>query len=259
MSNVYCGTVQINIQSHIHWSRNLNDLALFKIKPSHYYPFVTTLKTILDEAELHRAERYHFEKDRNRFIICRALLKLILAKQTDVNVPDLKIGTEVNKKPYLISDNSIKFNLSHTDDLAIIALCNKDVGIDLEYQNEDFNFKEVLTHVYSNEEVNTILKSENQRYKFYKFWTRKEAIVKAIGTGINEHLLLVPAIDGHHKVDSFIIYGIKNVSVLSFDLEQNHIASIAIDSEKLELEKLQVYTLPNTLHDLSFFAQLKKN
>jgi 4'-phosphopantetheinyl transferase len=259
MSNVYCGTVQINIQSHIHWSRNLNDLVLFKIKPSHYYDCITTLKTVLDKTELYRAERYHFEKDRNRFIICRALLKLILAKQMDTNVSDLKIGTEVNKKPYLISDNQVKFNLSHTDDLAIIALSNKDVGIDLEYQKQDFDFKEVLTHVYSNEEINTILKSENQRYTFYKFWTRKEAIVKAIGTGINEHLLMVPAIDGHHKVDSFIIYGIKNVCVLSFDLEQNHIASIAIDSEKLELEKLQVYTLPNTLHDLSFFTQLKKN
>lgn len=253
MIDVYCGMIQVCNEHYDTITQNQADIKVFKVKPSTYYHCITFLKTYLDDSELNRAKRYHFEKDRNRFIICRVLLKFVLARHTRQDIANIQIDTNSNKKPYLISDKTIHFNLSHTEDLALIALYDSAIGIDLEIKNSDYKFQDVLTHVYSNAEIKYILNSENQINTFYKFWTRKEAIVKATGIGINEHLLQIPAMDGHHKVESNIIGGVKNLNVLSFDVEDAHVASIAVEKEGYNMKTLCIYNLPDSIEELRTF------
>lgn len=254
MTNLYCGTLDITCECYTNLSKNPNDIIVFKIQPSSYYHCLTSLKSYLNDVELNRAKRFHFEKDRNRFIICRVLLKFVLAKQTGHDINAIKIEIDSNKKPYLISNKPIHFNLSHTEDMAIIALNNTKVGIDIEYLNKDFDFKEVMTHVYSKFEIDTIINSKNQRHTFYKYWTRKESVVKATGEGINDHLPLLPAMDGNHTVDSNIITNFKNMTVMSFDIDKDHIVSIAFEKQSHETDKLNFYNLPDSIEGLRVFS-----
>ena len=81
--------------------------------------------------------------------------------------------------------------------------------------------------MFSAEEINFIHNSEFQRHTFYKFWTRKEAIVKATGKGIDDEFLKIPVRDGSHLVSSSLVQDFKNVNVYSFDLNASYIGSIA--------------------------------
>lgn len=256
MTNVYCGTVLVTHKSYESTSRNQSDILVFKIRISSYYHCISTLKSYLDEGELHRAERFHFEKDRNRFIICRALLKIVLARHTHTGVTAISIGIDSNKKPYLISDASVHFNLSHTEDLALIVLNHTQIGIDIELLKRDYDFVNVLSHVYSKREIERVLHSKNQLYTFYKYWTRKEAIVKATGEGISDYLIQIPANNGHHQVDSYMLSGLKSVTVFSFDIDKEHVASIAVDNYPNTIENLTIYSLPESIEGLEVFRDL---
>lgn len=254
MTKVFCGTVRSTIVAASTSIDNVSDLIFYAIKPSLFYPMLSNLKSFLDAEELHRAERFHFEKDRNRFIICRAVLKCLLSKRTKSKLSLIKVEEiDVNKKPYLQFDDTVHFNLSHTNDLAIIAFANTDIGIDLEFLKKDYNFEEVLSHVYSKKEVDTILRSKNQRYAFYQFWTRKEAIVKATGEGINEYLLEIPAMDGHHSIGSHILKGVDDLIVLSFDLDDNHVASVAVSISPENINELNIQEIPHDIEEFNSF------
>jgi 4'-phosphopantetheinyl transferase len=211
----------------------------------------------LNAAELQRAQKYHFEKDSNQFIICRSLLKFILAQHTGLDIDKINIELNSNKKPYLSSNKAICFNVSHSHDFAIIAMSKRAVGIDIEYLNTNFHFSEVLPSVFGNLEIESILNTDDKTYAFYKFWTRKEAIVKATGQGISDHLTQIPAMDGHHTVSSTLLDGFKNLHILSFDLCEDYVASIALCDESPNFNKLLCYNLPNSIAGLVLFCNLK--
>ncbi|WP_456441538.1 4'-phosphopantetheinyl transferase family protein [Psychroserpens sp.] len=257
MSKVFCGTTQVSHEDFRRLADTKSDLQVFKIKLSSYYHLVSELVNYLSASELQRAQNYHFEKDKNRYIICRAILKFILARSTSLDISEIHVETDENKKPYLSSHPSVYFNLSHAEDYAIIALNKSAVGIDTEYVNRDFNYSEVLSYVFNTQETDTLLKSDKKSHTFFKFWTRKEAIVKVTGKGISDHLPQIPAIDGHHKVDSKLLDGFKKLQVLSFDLNENYVASIAISGENLNLDKLLIYNLPSSIEGLIAFSHIK--
>ncbi|WP_040281918.1 4'-phosphopantetheinyl transferase family protein [Psychroserpens damuponensis] len=254
MSNIVCQTTQIYQTSYNLLHENSAGLSLFKIKLSSYYDLVPELKLFLNTSEMQRAQKYHFDKDRNQFIICRSLLKFILAKYLKCDVSEIKIEIHINKKPYISSNKNIYFNLSHSKDFAIIALNNSDVGIDIEYLSKDLEFLEMMPSIYSDIEIKTVLNAPNKTHAFYNFWTRKESIVKATGQGISDYLPQIPALEGSHIVDSKLVNGIKSLNVLSFKLNDDYIASLALSNENSNLDALKVYNLPNTIESLKFFS-----
>ena len=85
----------------------------------------STLST--DECE--RASRFHFEKDRNRFIIAHSSLRDILARYLHCEPQQLSFSTNRFGKPFL-PDHDIEFNLSHSGDYALIAVTRgRNVGM----------------------------------------------------------------------------------------------------------------------------------
>nr|WP_321226032.1 4'-phosphopantetheinyl transferase superfamily protein [uncultured Psychroserpens sp.] len=251
MSDIFCGISQA---THKTLCEDTTDLSVFKIQLSSYYDLVHELKTYLNATELQRAQKYHFEKDRNQFIICRSLLKFILAQDTGLSVSEINIQIDKNKKPYLSSNKKICFNVSHSRDFALIAVSNHDVGIDIEFLNENFDFFEMMPSIFSTIEIETVLNAENKTHKFFKFWTRKEAIVKATGEGISDYLPLIPAIDGCHTVSSKLLNNFKNLQVLSFNLNDHYVASLALSTKTKNIGKLQIYNLPNSIEGLESFS-----
>jgi 4'-phosphopantetheinyl transferase len=243
MSKIYCETIEIAFEDFQIKSENNSVIKLFNIKLSNYYQLVPELFEYLNETEQQRAQKYHFEKDTNRFIICRVLLKFILAHHTGINIYEINIEKDENKKPFLSNDKSLCFNISHAEDFAIIVVSHEAVGIDIEYKNIKFNFSEILPFSFSNLEIEAVLNATDKTNTFYKFWTRKEAIVKATGKGISDNLPQIPALDGLHSVASSVISNFKKLHVFSFNLDDNYVVSCAFSGENLNLNKLLIYNV----------------
>lgn len=86
-------------------------------------------------------------------------------------------------KPYL-NDNSLHFNISHSDDIVVCALNGGEIGIDIERQTnkiEPAEFKQQMT----DDEWIKIVSSPNRSLAFYKYWTEKEAVIKKAGKGLS--------------------------------------------------------------------------
>src|SRR5690606_2936693 len=110
-----------------------------------------------------------------------------------------------NKKPYLTSHPSIFFNVSHAGDYALIAIAKYPIGIDVEFINKNFDYKEILPNIFNKIEIDEINLNQSNHHTFYKYWTRKEAIVKAIGKGIDNDIIKIPVTDGVHSVPSTLM------------------------------------------------------
>ena len=243
-SKLYCGNSEV-IQGGESAGNLLNsDVKLFKIVLSDYYKVIDALSKSLTIAERERAERYRQTKDKNRFIISRSLLKHLLAEESGVDIAKITLEKHTNHKPYLPSDKSLHFNVSHAGDIALIAISKYEIGVDIEFIDNEFNYTEILPTVFSKEEMKLIHESKNKRHSFYKFWTRKEAIVKAIGRGIDDALIKIPVINQLHTVPLNLMAGYDIVRVLSFDISENYVASLAVCAPIYDFHNLHIHEAP---------------
>jgi 4'-phosphopantetheinyl transferase len=149
------------------------------------------LARLLSPDENQRALRFHFERDRKRFIVCRGILREILGTylQTDPEKIDFNYGPQ--GKPYLKSaegqtDGSVYFNVSHSSGWAIYALGLGEVGVDLELFRPIPEMQALVDQCFSVVERSAFgsVPADLKLKAFYNCWTRKEAYVKALGGGL---------------------------------------------------------------------------
>lgn len=144
-------------------------------------------RAILNSEELTRAHRYHFEKHRRRFIIARTTLRLILARYSAIAASDLEFVQNQYGKPTLLTAPHLEFNLSHSGDLALLAVgSSHPMGIDLEFfSDRPINgIGDMMFSTAENKALNTVhyaLKS----LAFFHIWAQKEAFIKACGLGLS--------------------------------------------------------------------------
>ncbi len=151
---------------------------------------IETLKLNLSDEELKRAIRFHFQKDRNRFIVARGLLRTILGLYLNVEPKQVRLCYSANGKPKLFSQNCDErhcFNISHSHGLALFAVTrDRNIGIDLEYIQTGFASEGIPERFFSHREVEMLrsLPEDLQQEAFFYCWTRKEAYLKARGDGL---------------------------------------------------------------------------
>jgi 4'-phosphopantetheinyl transferase len=225
-----------------------------------YLPNFIDLKSdlakFLNSTELDRAERFHKEIDKNRFIICRSILKFIIAAYTKLDVKNIYFDSHFNKKPYLASHPWLCFNVSHSEDYAVIAISHNKIGIDIENISDNFNFTNLLPDIFNENEILFIQNADNKKHAFYTLWTRKEAFVKALGKGIDEDFKYIPCLDGEHNVDSNLLQSTDNWQVHGFDLANQYIGAVAFENLSTISKNIQLYTILNTMKDLLEMTQM---
>ncbi len=145
---------------------------------------------VLSEEESIRASRFFFERDRQRWIIARGVLRMLLARYLHLQPEQLLFVTNEHGKPTLAPSHESKlaFNLSHSGDIALYALtCWREVGVDVEYMKDGIEFDKLARVSFSPNEraVLRSLPGEAKREAFYRCWTRKEAYIKARGRGLS--------------------------------------------------------------------------
>jgi 4'-phosphopantetheinyl transferase len=147
----------------------------------------TAAANILNEEERARAARFHFERDRQRFIAGRAALRRILAAYLDRSPTDLVFTVGRHGKPAL-ENLGLEFNLSHSGGCGLLAVTRgRRVGVDVERVRADFAGKDIARRFFAPAEVEALAGFAPDQYAtgFFRCWTRKEAYVKARGDGLS--------------------------------------------------------------------------
>ncbi|MCU1298477.1 MAG: 4-phosphopantetheinyl transferase superfamily protein [Acidobacteriaceae bacterium] len=145
---------------------------------------------ILTPDERQRADRFIFERDRQRFISARAILRLLLGRYLEQAPEKLRFSYSKYGKP-AISDpieTDIRFNVSHSHELVLYAFTrNRAVGVDVEHINEDRATQQIAERFFSKKEVAVFrsVPSDKQTEAFFNCWTRKEAYIKGRGEGLS--------------------------------------------------------------------------
>jgi 4'-phosphopantetheinyl transferase len=141
---------------------------------------------LLAPEERRRADAYRFERHRSRFIVARALLRILLAGYTQAAPDELRLHYGEFDKPLLI--DGPWFNLSHSGNVALYAFSSVgEVGVDVELFDEGVTGEGVAERFFSTAEVDALrsLPAHLRPRAFLTCWTRKEAFIKARGDGLN--------------------------------------------------------------------------
>lgn len=145
---------------------------------------VADLGRCLSPIEQSRAGRFHFERDRRRFIVARGRLRQLLAERLNTPPERVTIHYGARGKPAV---DGLHFNLSHTGDYALYAFSTDgDVGIDLEALRPMPEADAIAANLFSAAENAEYehLGPDERTLGFFNCWTRKEAFVKALGDGL---------------------------------------------------------------------------
>ena len=143
---------------------------------------------ILSPDERTRAARFHFSRDRQHFTATRALLRIILAGYLASDPGDLTFRYSKTGKPSLNSAENLEFNVSHSGEVALLAFTRgRQVGVDVEHLRENFDHEAIARRFFSRQEQQQLAElAPAERYRgFFRCWTRKEAYIKAEGTGLS--------------------------------------------------------------------------
>lgn len=145
----------------------------------------------LEPDELNRASRFHFDKHRRHFIVARGFLRSIVGRYLEMQPEALRFSYGPYGKPALASEHVLRFNLSHSHEVALLAVAlDAELGVDVEHIRADFASEEIAQRFFSRAEVEVFnsLPKDEQVAAFFRCWTRKEAYIKAIGKGLSQAL-----------------------------------------------------------------------
>ena len=135
-----------------------------------------------------RAEKFVFERDRREYVISHGAVRMVLSGYSGIAPEDLEFEIAENGKPQLLQQfTDLRFNLSHTEGLALIAVTRgREVGVDVERVDESITFQDIAEHYFEPRELwdLRIAPPEQRVTRFFEVWTRKEAALKATGEGI---------------------------------------------------------------------------
>lgn len=139
---------------------------------------------LLSLNEQARAERFIRKEQSERFILCRGLLRKILADYLDLSASGLCFSHNENGKPFL-DDQELQFNLSHSRDRLLIAVtAGRAVGVDIEFRRDNIPMNAIAERWFSPEEQCFLQQQGSSQTTFFDIWAKKEATVKARGIGI---------------------------------------------------------------------------
>jgi 4'-phosphopantetheinyl transferase len=159
-----------------------------------------TLLPTLDRDERLRADRFVAQRDRQRFISGRFAMRSILGQYLNLKPVEVALGAAQYGKPVLLDSPALRFNLSHSEGLAVLALHERDaadrvdgtamayvgsLGVDIEWARPLDDVDQLHQHCLCERERRLIqtLSQADQLTAFYEIWVRKEAALKALGLG----------------------------------------------------------------------------
>lgn len=149
-------------------------------------------RELLNPAEKEQEPRFYFERDRRRYLITRALVRTVLSRYVSIHPKQWIFSTNAYGRPEIANeeakDAGLLFNISHTHSLIVFGVTrHRALGVDV----ENFRAREIsidiADHYFAPQEVAalTAVPLHQQQYRFFEYWTFKEAYIKARGMGLS--------------------------------------------------------------------------
>lgn len=151
-----------------------------------FLPFLA----ILDYEELQKAARFRFEPDRQWFLIKRIILKKLLSLYLGITPQMVRFRYNPHGKPHLSTrsgGDSIQFNTSHSQGLAVYVVSRqRHLGVDLESLQTIPEIDALLSRWFPPRKAMSLQKlpTQEKHLAFYRWWTQREAYLKALGKGL---------------------------------------------------------------------------
>jgi 4'-phosphopantetheinyl transferase len=220
---------------HVWWA-NLRDFDLA----------VPALWSVLSHWERARAERFRLPRDKDDFIIRHAMLRMLLGAYVGCYPSRLDLPMGPNGKPeprHHFEIEGIHFNLSHSGDVALFGFTGAcPIGLDVEQIQPVPHCERIASETFSHAETKSLmaLPRELRFGRFFDLWTRKEALLKAVGDGLRPGRTarprIVPRPDGSrpsHPSPPAEAPGEWHVH--SFSPREGYVAAVAFQKPDLDL------------------------
>lgn len=141
---------------------------------------------LLNADEISRANRFYFNQHKRRFTTARATMRIILARYLNTAPERLEFTFNNHGKPSVVNTQKLQFNLSHTGDLALLAVGKAyPLGVDVE-QFSARSYEGIAKISFSELELQDFMNApkELKPALFFHIWSQKEAFIKACGLGL---------------------------------------------------------------------------
>ena len=197
------------------------------------------LRSLLSQEEYDHSLKYRFDTHRNRFIVRRGTLRMILGEYLEIKPQALQYRTGKFGKLFLAgSSQPLKFSVTHSHIMAIIAVTQAgSIGVDLEYVRPLPDLEAMIGTCLSPSErqhLDSCPPALRLEY-FYRYWTCKEAYLKALGVGLDRSLAsiqvsLTVSETGHKAVLQPGSQQQSNLAITSFVPENGYMAAVVAPS-----------------------------
>ena len=183
-----------------------HDIALWRVDFAFDQTLAAPAFDTLSVDERERAARFHRHHDAIRFASVRAALRALLYDTTKIDAKDIRLATDEAGRPHMIdSPVSVDFNVSHSGAHGLIALSTRRrVGVDIETRVFDFDWQGIARATLTADETAWLqgLDAAQSQHAFFDAWVAKEALLKAAGVGISEHLTQLTVFPA--RIDGFV-------------------------------------------------------
>jgi len=146
---------------------------------------------LLTAQEREQHQRFYFDKDRDRYLITRVLVRTALSRYAPIEPRDWSFESNAYGRPRIANKHvlarRLRFNISHTDSLIVLAIAvDRDIGVDVESTARRAPL-EVAERFFSQQEATALrrLPASAQAHRFWELWTFKESYIKARGMGLS--------------------------------------------------------------------------
>lgn len=144
-------------------------------------------RSVLSPDEAEAADRYRFAEHGEAYALCRGFLRRVLGAYLQVEPREIRFVYGEHGKPDVADPSRhVHFNLSHSSGIAVIAVSADAVGVDVEKEREMRDLEDVARRFFTPREAAALSGQSptDQRGLFFRCWTRKEAVIKAMGKSI---------------------------------------------------------------------------
>ncbi|HEY6924790.1 MAG TPA: 4'-phosphopantetheinyl transferase superfamily protein [Steroidobacteraceae bacterium] len=149
-------------------------------------------RSLLSESERQQELRFHFARDRRRYLVTRALVRTVLSRYADIAPREWTFAVNDYGRPRIANTaaaaGEVAFNVSHTDGLIILAVARgHEIGVDVENTSVRAACIDIADRFFAPAEVSALhaLPEARQQDRFFEYWTLKESYIKARSMGLS--------------------------------------------------------------------------
>lgn len=152
----------------------------------------TEYRRLLSPPERMRQARFHFDRDRHRFLVTRALVRTVLSRYASIHPQAWAFATNPHGRPHIANAGAdcagLTFNVSHTGGLIVLAVARAmRLGVDVEFESGRASILEIAAGSFAPDELADLqaLPAALRQHRFFEYWTLKESYIKARGEGLS--------------------------------------------------------------------------